>query len=160
MFTFMLGVTRVWYSMSRDGLLPRYFAKTSATHHVPMRVTWIVGIGSALLAGFVPIREAAELTNIGILLAFVLVCIAVIVLRYRRPEINRPFRLPVDAVRPGPRGGLLALADHVPGPVDLAALRSSGSSIGLVIYFLYSYRHSAMNDRSSVGQQGPEGPST
>ncbi|MGW3463896.1 amino acid permease [Streptomyces olivaceoviridis] len=86
MFTFMLGVTRVWFSMSRDGLLPRWFAKTHPTRHVPTRVTWIVGLASAVIAGFVPIGEAAELTNIGILLAFVVVCTAVIVLRYRQPK--------------------------------------------------------------------------
>ncbi|MEU2221567.1 amino acid permease [Streptomyces sp. NPDC012751] len=94
MFTFMLGVTRVWFSMSRDGLLPRWFAKTHPTRHVPTRVTWIVGAASAVIAGFVPIAEAAELTNIGILLAFVVVCVAVIVLRYRQPGLPRAFRTP------------------------------------------------------------------
>jgi len=63
MFTFMLGVTRVWFAMSRDGLLPRWFAKTDAKHHVPVRVTWIVGFASAGIAGFLPISEAAELTT-------------------------------------------------------------------------------------------------
>jgi APA family basic amino acid/polyamine antiporter len=94
MFTFMLGVTRVWYSMSRDGLLPAWFGKLHPTRRVPTRVTWIAGVASAVIAGFLPIREAAELTNIGILLAFVVVCIAVIVLRYRRPDIPRTFKLP------------------------------------------------------------------
>ncbi|MGW3498239.1 amino acid permease [Streptomyces sp. NPDC001020] len=94
MFTFMLGVTRVWFSMSRDGLLPKWFAKTHPTRHVPTRVTWIVGVGSAVIAGFLPIGEAAELTNIGILLAFVVVCVAVIVLRYRQPDLPRTFRTP------------------------------------------------------------------
>ncbi|MFB7509427.1 amino acid permease, partial [Streptomyces broussonetiae] len=100
MFTFMLGVTRVWFSMSRDGLLPKWFAKTHPTRHVPTRVTWIVGVGSAAIAGFVPIGSAAELTNIGILLAFVVVCTAVIVLRYRQPELPRTFRTPGMPVVP------------------------------------------------------------
>jgi basic amino acid/polyamine antiporter, APA family len=56
MFTFMLGVTRVWFSMSRDGLLPKWFAKTHPTRHVPTRVTWIVGVASAVIAGFLPIE--------------------------------------------------------------------------------------------------------
>ncbi|RVU22782.1 amino acid permease [Streptomyces antnestii] len=94
MFTFMLGVTRVWFSMSRDGLLPKWFSKTHPTRHVPTRVTWIVGFASAIIAGFIPIGEAAELTNIGILLAFVVVCIAVIALRYRQPNLPRTFRTP------------------------------------------------------------------
>lgn len=100
MLTFMLGVTRVWYSMARDGLLPQWFAKTHPTRHVPTRVTWIVGVASALIAGFLPIGEAAELTNIGILLAFVVVCISIIVLRYKRPEIPRPFKTPLMPVLP------------------------------------------------------------
>ncbi|SHF43117.1 basic amino acid/polyamine antiporter, APA family [Streptoalloteichus hindustanus] len=81
LFTFMLGVTRVWFSMSRDGLLPKWFARTHPVRKVPSRVTWIAGAASALIAGFLPIREAAELTNIGILLAFVVVSVAVVVLR-------------------------------------------------------------------------------
>src|SRR4051794_23320378 len=100
MFTFMLGVTRVWYAMSRDGLLPAWFAHLHPTRHVPTRVTWIAGVASAVIAGFLPIREAAELTNIGILLAFVVVCIAVIVLRYRRPDLPRTFRVPAMPVIP------------------------------------------------------------
>jgi APA family basic amino acid/polyamine antiporter len=100
MFTFMLGVTRVWFAMSRDGLLPKWFAKTHPTRNVPTRVTWIIGIGSALLAGFVKIGEAAQLTNIGILLAFAVVCAAVIVLRYRQPDLHREFRCPWMPVVP------------------------------------------------------------
>src|SRR3954451_6508043 len=100
MFTFMLGVTRVWYSMSRDGLLPAWFAHLHPARQVPSRVTWIAGVVSAIIAGFLPIEEAAELTNIGILLAFVVVCVAVIVLRYRRPDLPRAFRLPAMPVVP------------------------------------------------------------
>lgn len=61
---------------------------------VPTRVTWIIGVASAVIAGFLPIGEAAELTDIGILLAFVVVCTAVIVLRHRRPDLPRTFRTP------------------------------------------------------------------
>ncbi|WP_242882413.1 amino acid permease [Actinomadura litoris] len=100
LFTFMMGATRVWFSMSRDGLLPAWFAKTHATRHVPTRITWILGAGSAVIAGFLPIAEAAELTNIGILLAFIVVCIAVIVLRYKRPDLPREFRTPGMPVVP------------------------------------------------------------
>ena len=66
MLTFLLGVTRVWFSMSRDGLLPGWFSKTDR-HGTPQRVTWIAGVGSAVLAGVLPIRAVADLTNIGIL---------------------------------------------------------------------------------------------
>lgn len=94
-FANMLAVSRVWYSMSRDGLLPRYFARNHPRRHVPTRVIWPVGIGSALIAGFLPIREAADLTNIGILMAFIVVAIAVVVLRKTRPDLPRSFRTPL-----------------------------------------------------------------
>ena len=70
---------------------------------MPTRVTWIVGVASAVIAGFLPIGEAAELTNIGILLAFVVVCVAVIVLRYRQPDLPRTFRCPGHAGGAGRR---------------------------------------------------------
>ncbi|RSN05901.1 amino acid permease [Nonomuraea sp. WAC 01424] len=146
MFTFMLGVTRVWFSMSRDGLLPAWFAKLHPVRHVPVRVTWIVGVGSALIAGFLPIREAAELTNIGILLAFVVVCAAVIVLRYRRPDLPRGFRLPGMPVVPAI--GVLFSIWLITFLEPLTWLRFVvWFAIGLVIYFAYGRRHSALNRR-------------
>ncbi len=144
MFTFMLGVTRVWYSMSRDGLLPLWFAKTHPTRHVPVRVTWIVGIASALLAGLLPIAEVAELTNIGILLAFVLVCISVIVLRYRRPEIERPFRCPGMPVVPAL--GVIFSLWLITFLAPITWLRFAvWFALGLAIYAAYSFRHSVLN---------------
>ncbi|MFI9587090.1 amino acid permease [Streptomyces sp. NPDC052236] len=148
MFTFMLGVTRVWFSMSRDGLLPHWFAKTHPTRHVPVRVTWIVGVASALLAGFLPIGEAAELTNIGILLAFVVVCIAVIVLRYRQPDLPRSFRCP--GVPFVPAIGVvfsLWLITFLAWQTWLRFL--VWLLIGLVIYFGYSYRKSNLAKEES-----------
>ncbi|MCX4514112.1 amino acid permease [Streptomyces sp. NBC_01619] len=141
MFTFMLGVTRVWFSMSRDGLLPHWFAKTHPTRHVPVRVTWIVGVASALIAGFLPIGEAAELTNIGILLAFVVVCIAVIVLRYRRPELPRSFRCPWMPFVPAL--GVVFSLWLITFLAWQTWLRFAvWLVVGLLIYFGYSYRKS------------------
>jgi basic amino acid/polyamine antiporter, APA family len=143
MFTFMLGVTRVWFSMSRDGLLPRWFAKTHPTRHVPTRVTWIVGVASAAIAGFVPIGSAAELTNIGILLAFVVVCAAVIVLRYRRPDLPRTFRTPGMPVVPA-MGCVFSVwlitFLHWQTWVRFAVW----FVIGCLIYFGYSYKRSVL----------------
>ncbi|NUW33468.1 amino acid permease [Nonomuraea sp. SMC257] len=148
MFTFMLGVTRVWFSMSRDGLLPLWFAKLHPVRRVPTRVTWIVGVASALIAGFLPIREAAELTNIGILLAFVVVCVAVIVLRYRQPDLPRTFRTPgmpfVPAIGVVFSIWLITFLD------PLTWLRFAvWFVIGLVIYFGYSRRHSALETETA-----------
>jgi APA family basic amino acid/polyamine antiporter len=156
MFTFMLGVTRVWFSMSRDGLLPHWFAKTHPTRHVPVRVTWIVGVGSALIAGFLPIGEAAELTNIGILLAFVVVCVAVIVLRYKQPDLPRTFRCPgmpfVPAIGVVFSLWLITFLDWqtwVRFGVWLV--------IGLIIYFAYSYRNSNLAAEQAARPAEPNG---
>ncbi|MFD8262199.1 amino acid permease [Streptomyces griseoluteus] len=146
MFTFMLGVTRVWFSMARDGLLPHWFAKTHPTRHVPTRVTWIVGAGAAVIAGFVPIGEAAELTNIGILLAFVVVCVAVIVLRYRRPDLPRGFRAPLMPFLPA-LGALFSLWLVTFLEWQTWVRFAVWFLIGCVIYFGYSYRHSVLARR-------------
>ncbi|MFJ9815181.1 amino acid permease [Streptomyces sp. NPDC101151] len=146
MFTFMLGVTRVWFSMSRDGLLPRWFAKTHPTRHVPTRVTWIVGVASALIAGFLPIGEAAELTNIGILLAFVVVCVAVIVLRYRQPELPRSFRTPWMPVVPA-LGVVFSIWLITYLEWQTWVRFAVWFVVGCVIYFGYSYRRSALAGR-------------
>ncbi|MEU6086380.1 amino acid permease [Streptomyces sp. NPDC047085] len=143
MFTFMLGVTRVWFSMSRDGLLPRWFAKTHPTRHVPTRVTWIVGAASALIAGFLPIGEAAELTNIGILLAFVVVCTAVIVLRYRQPELPRTFRTPWMPFVPA-LGVVFSIWLITFLQWQTWVRFAVWFVIGCVIYFSYSYRRSVL----------------
>ncbi|HEY8371769.1 MAG TPA: amino acid permease [Pseudonocardiaceae bacterium] len=143
LFTFMLGVTRVWFSMSRDGLLPKWFAATHPKRKVPHRVTWIAGVASALIAGFTPINEAAELTNIGILLAFVVVSVAVIVLRYRRPDLPRTFRCPGMPVTPiiGIVFSLWLISELT---VTTWVRFGLWFLLGMVIYFTYSYRKSEL----------------
>ncbi|MEU6915005.1 amino acid permease [Streptomyces olindensis] len=151
MFTFMLGVTRVWFAMSRDGLLPKWFAKTHPTRHVPTRVTWIAGVASAAIAGFLPIGEAAELTNIGILLAFVVVCAAVIVLRYRQPDLPRTFRTPWMPVVPAV-GIVFSIWLITFLQWQTWARFAVWFALGLVFYFAYSYR------RSELAKRRPDGP--
>lgn len=157
MFTFMFAVTRVWFAMARDGLLPKWFAAVDRKHRVPTRVTWIVGIGSALIAGFTPIAEAAELTNIGILLAFAIVCGSVVVLRYRSPELERGFRCPGMPVIP-----IIGVAASIWLTTYLTQLTWERFGIwfllGIVLYAVYGYRNSLENpssprhtDRSSYG---------
>ncbi|WP_313885616.1 amino acid permease [Fodinicola feengrottensis] len=159
MFTFMFAVTRIWFAMSRDGLLPRWFSKVSARRRVPVRVTWIVGAAAALIAGVTPIKEAAELTNIGILLAFVVVCAAVIVLRYRRPDLERTFRCPGMPVVPA-----IGIVGAIWLTVYLAPLtwfRFIGwFLIGLVIYATYSYRKSVLGKqlRTAAESRLPTNP--
>ncbi len=146
MFTFMLGVTRVWFAMSRDGLLPTWFSKTHPVRRVPTRITWIAGAGSAVLAGLVPIGDAAELTNIGILLAFVVVCLAVIVLRRQRPDISRTFRCPAMPLIP-----LIGIAFSLwlitfLQPVTWLRF-AAWFAIGLLVYLVYGRRKSLLGRR-------------
>ncbi|NYE95648.1 APA family basic amino acid/polyamine antiporter [Psychromicrobium silvestre] len=146
MLTFLLGVTRVWFSMSRDGLLPKWFSKVDH-RGVPQRVTWIAGVGSAVLAGIFPIREVADLTNIGILAAFVVVCVSVIVFRRTKPETPRTFRLPWMPVIP--IFGVLASGYLITQLHWETWLRFVvWLVIGLFVYFFYGRKHSLMNPDS------------
>jgi basic amino acid/polyamine antiporter, APA family len=147
MLTFLLGVTRVWFSMSRDGLLPKWFAQTDAKRGVPQRVTWIAGIAAAVLAGVLPIRLVADLTNIGILAAFVVVCVAVIVLRRTKPNAARTFRLPLMPVVPG-IGVLASLFLILQLHWETWLRFGIWLVIGLLIYFFYSRHHSVLNPDS------------
>ncbi|MHA7217957.1 amino acid permease [Arthrobacter sp. MDT1-48-3] len=146
MLTFLLGVTRVWFSMSRDGLLPAWFSTTDR-NGTPQRVTWIAGIAAALLAGVFPIRAVADLTNIGILAAFIVVCIAVIVLRRTRPEVPRTFRLPLMPIVPA-FGVLASLFLILQLHWETWLRFGVWLLIGLALYFLYGRKHSLMNPDS------------
>jgi len=152
LFTFLMGASRVGYSMSRDGLLPKWFSKTHPVRKVPSRMTWVLGVASALIAGLLPIGEAAELTNIGILLAFVVVCIAVIVLRYKQPDLPRTFKTPGMPVVPiiGVVFSLWLITFLNP---ETWLRFGIWFAIGLIIYFAYSRRHSAMNANNGDAKQ-------
>ena len=158
MLTFLLGATRVWFSMSRDGLLPGWFARVDR-RGVPQRVTWIAGLGAAFFAGVFPIRAVADLTNIGILAAFVVVCIAVIVFRYTKPDAPRTFRLPFMPVVPivGVGFSLFLISQLHP---ETWLRFGVWLVIGLVVYFAYSRRHSLLNPDSPRHRPGttPENP--
>ncbi len=106
-------------------------------------MTWIVGVASAAIAGFLPIGEAAELTNIGILLAFVVVCVSVIVLRYKRPDLPRTFRTPGMPVVPA-IGVVFSLWLITFLEWQTWARFAVWFLIGLVVYFAYSRRRSEL----------------
>jgi len=148
LFSFTLGASRIWYSISRDGLLPAWFAETNR-HASPHRPVWVVGGVSAAIAGFVSIGTAAELTNIGILLAFVVVCGAVIVLRYRSPDLPRTFRVPLMPVVP-----LLGIGFSLWLTSQLMwqtwARFAVWFVLGAVVYAAYGYRHSRLGRGEAV----------
>ncbi|WAL64058.1 amino acid permease [Amycolatopsis cynarae] len=143
LFTFLLGATRVGYSMSRDGLLPPWFSATHPQRRVPTRMTWVLGVAAAVIAGLLPIGAAAELTNIGILLAFVVVCVAVIVLRRRRPDLPRSFRCPWVPVVPA-IGVVFSLWLITFLRPETWLRFAVWFVLGLAIYFGYSRRHSRL----------------
>ena len=139
----LLGQIRVFYAMSRDGLLSPWLSAVHPRYGTPHRATLVTGIGVAILAGFVPIGVAAEITNIGTLFAFTLVCCAVLVLRYTRPDQRRPFRTPfVPAV---PILGMLACLGLIWLLPDITKVGFLvWAAIGLVLYFAYGFRHSKL----------------
>lgn len=138
------GSTRLFFSLSRDGLLPKVFSDVSAKTGTPVKSTILVMIACSLVAGFFPIGKVAELVNMGTLAAFVIVCISVIILRKRRPELERPFKVPLVPLVP-----LLGVAFCLFLMTQLPAFTKIAFiiwiAIGLVIYLVYGRNHSVLN---------------
>jgi len=138
---FQLGQARVWFAMSRDGLLPRLFSRVHPRFRTPAFSTWVAGFVVGVPAGLIDIGTAADLSNIGTLFAFVLVSLGVVILRYRDPNRHRGFRAPGGALFPVLSVIFCTLL--MAGLPILTWLRFIvWLLIGQVIYFLYSRRHS------------------
>ncbi len=136
----VLAQTRIFYSMSRDGLLPGIFSEIHPKQRTPFKSTLLTGGVIALLAGVLPMGLVVELVSIGTLAAFVVVCIGVLVLRKTRPDMPRPFRTPaVNFV--APVGALAAFALMAGLPADTWIRLLIWLLIGVVIYFGYGRRH-------------------
>jgi APA family basic amino acid/polyamine antiporter len=137
----LLGQSRVFYSMSRDGLLPPLVQKIHPRFRTPYITSIVTGVAVAIPAAILPVRDAAKLVSIGTLLAFVIVCTGVLVLRIREPNLPRPFKTPfIWFVAPA---GALSAA-YLMFYLDWQTWLRLGVwlAIGLAIYFLYSRRHS------------------
>jgi len=142
MLVMLLGQTRVLYAMANDGLLPRtFFADVHPKFRTPWKNTILVGLLAAIVGSVTPIDDIGKMVNIGTLLAFVIVCIAVMVLRQKNPTQPRPFRTPwVPFV---PIMGILfnGYMMYKLGWVNWARL-IIWLIIGLVVYFTYGRHHS------------------
>jgi len=139
LLVFQLGQPRIFFSMARDGLLPASFAKVHERFKTPHITTIITGVFVAFFAAFTNIDEMVDLTNIGTLFAFILVCLGVIVLRIREPERKRAFRSPLFPIVP-----ILGILSCIYLMLGLPAITYLRFVIwllaGLVIYFFYGYR--------------------
>ena len=141
---FLLGQPRVFFSMSKDGLLPPGFAKMHPKYGTPVMTTLWTGLAVAATAGFFPIGILGELVSIGTLFAFAIVCAGVLVLRYKQPGLHRPFRTPFMPLTPI-LGCLSCLYLAFGLPADTWIRLVVWMAIGMVVYFMYGIKHSRLN---------------
>ncbi|HSX04196.1 MAG TPA: amino acid permease [Rhabdochlamydiaceae bacterium] len=137
----LLGQTRIFFAMSKDGLLPKRLSKVHHRFGTPLFNTALTGVICALIAGFFPINILGYLVSLAVLLVFGIVCLGVLILRFTHPEYHRPFKVPF--VPYVPLAGLLAcLAQMFFLPLTTWIQLLCWLVIGLLIYFTYSIRHS------------------
>jgi APA family basic amino acid/polyamine antiporter len=140
----MLSAPRVFLAMARDGLVPRnFFGVVHPKFRTPWKSTILIGVFVGVLAGFMPLDALLHMTNIGTLLAFVIVCTAVLIMRKTHPEAERPFRCPLVPVIPV-LGILSCLLLMFSLPAANWWRLGVWLLIGLVIYFTYSRKHSVV----------------
>jgi len=141
LLVFQYGQPRIFFSMARDGLLPPSFARIHPKYRTPHITTIWTGVVVGVLAAVANLDVFVELTNIGTLFAFVLVCAGVLILRYRDPMRPRPFRTPLVPFVPI-AGILICLYLMKNLPVATWIRFGVWLAVGLVLYFFYGYRHS------------------
>lgn len=149
MLVLFYGLSRVFLAMARDGLLPRYFAKVNPMTQTPIRIICTCGVAMAVIAGFLPIGDLAELVNVGTLFAFTIVCGGVIVLRYTDPDAERPFKTPCMPLIPAL--GMICcvyLMINLPWVTILRFI--VWMLLGIFIYFMFSRSNSALSPKNII----------
>jgi len=160
MLVMLLGQTRVLYAMANDGLLPRkFFADIHPKWRTPWKNTFLVGLLAAIVGSVTPIDDIGKMVNIGTLLAFVIVCIAVVVLRQTNPAQARPFRTPLVPLVPILGVIFNGYMMYKLGWVNWARL-IVWLIIGLVVYFTYSRHHSRVQAAQSGAAKPAPSPVT
>ncbi|WP_395307127.1 amino acid permease [Mycobacterium sp. AMU20-3851] len=143
----MLGLSRVLFAMSRDGLLPRSMARTGE-HGTPVRITVLVAVLIAIAASLFPVGKLEEMVNVGTLFAFILVSAGVIVLRRTRPDLKRGFRVPLVPLLP--IASIIACLWLMLNLTGLTWVRFAvWMAVGVLIYLLYGRRHSLLGKRQA-----------
>ncbi len=151
----LLGQSRVFYSMSKDGLLPKIFSDLSK-RQTPWKTNLIFMVFVSIFAGFVPVSDLGHMVSIGTLFAFTLVCIGVLVLRKTNPNIERPFKTPLVPLVPI-LGILVCIAMMASLPLVSWERLGIWMAIGVAIYFLYGHKHSKLRkEREAQGKIGSQ----
>ena len=153
LLVFQLGQARVWFAMSRDGLLPRIFSRVHRDYRTPDFSTWVAGFVVGVPAGLLDIGTLADLSNIGTLFAFALVAGGVLILRYREPNRRRAFRAPG-----GPFAPIMTILTCFLLMAGLPIMNwirfFVWLAIGLMIYFSYSRKRSTLRAQAEVAGPG------
>jgi APA family basic amino acid/polyamine antiporter len=143
----LMGQSRVFFSMSKDGLLPKVFAEVHPLFRTPHKSNLLLGAFISLFAGFVPISVVGEMTSIGTLLAFVMVCLGILIMRKKEPNAPRGFRTPWVPVVPI-LGILTCVLMMVSLPLDTWIRLFVWLAIGLAIYYGYGKKHSKLRQET------------
>jgi APA family basic amino acid/polyamine antiporter len=143
----LLGQPRIFFSMSKDGLLPPVFSKVHPRFKTPYVSTIITGVIAMIISGILPISILGELVSIGTLLAFIIVCVSVLVLRKTKPDIHRPFKTPWVPVIPL-LGVLFCFVQMISLPFDTWLRLIVWMALGFLIYFFYGIKHSKIGKDS------------
>jgi APA family basic amino acid/polyamine antiporter len=149
--TLLIGATRVVFAMSRDWLLPPVLGKTNVKTGTPLRITISLGLFIALVASLTPIGKLEEMVNIGTLAAFTLVSVAVVILRRRRPDLERAFKVPFVPVLPIV-SALVCFYLMLNLSVETWLRFVVWMAIGFVLYFFYGHRNSRLSGRAKEGE--------